>query len=463
MQLNNYDPFPTTIPIICEDETFLYPFMIVPVFLTDEKDIEAINYALDKNSLIMICTTKDDHEGNRDFESCYEMGVVGSIMRKVALPDGRVKILFQGLSKGKILEPKSDDDFMLAEVDIIENSEYDETKVDAILEVLKDKIKTLASISSSFPPDMIKAIESNTEVHRIADLVASSIKLTKVGYYEIFAEEMALDNLFNHKLDRKSMLIALGGGVIGDMTGFIASLYQRGIDFIQIPTTLLAQVDSSVGGKTGVNNKFGKNLIGAFHQPKTVYIDPHFLSTLPKREFSAGVAEIIKMAVMFDREFFEWLESNTLDNEESIKHAIRRSVELKAQIVIADEKEKGERAKLNYGHTFCHVIENETNYSTYLHGEAVAIGIVMANMLAQKLGLFTAEESARVQNLLKKYDLPLEYSIDSIDSFYDKFFLDKKAMDSKLKFILPNSIGGSLIKDDISEDTLKDILREFGK
>jgi 3-dehydroquinate synthase len=283
------------------------------------------------------------------------------------------------------------------------------------------------------------------------------------AYKNLATVEMALDNLFNHKLDRKSMLIALGGGVIGDMTGFIASLYQRGIDFIQIPTTLLAQVDSSVGGKTGVNNKFGKNLIGAFHQPKTVYIDPHFLSTLPKREFSAGVAEIIKMAVMFDREFFEWLESNTLDNEESIKHAIRRSVELKAQIVIADEKEKGERAKLNYGHTFCHVIENETNYSTYLHGEAVAIGIVMANMLAQKLGLFTAEESARVQNLLKKYDLPLEYSIDSIDSFYDKFFLDKKAMDSKLKFILPNSIGGSLIKDDISEDTLKDILREFGK
>jgi ATP-dependent Lon protease len=204
MQLNNYDPFPTTIPIICEDETFLYPFMIVPVFLTDEKDIEAINYALDKNSLIMICTTKDDHEGNRDFESCYEMGVVGSIMRKVALPDGRVKILFQGLSKGKILEPKSDDDFMLAEVDIIENSEYDETKVDAILEVLKDKIKTLASISSSFPPDMIKAIESNTEVHRIADLVASSIKLTKVGYYEIFAEdnlEKKLLALINHLIE----------------------------------------------------------------------------------------------------------------------------------------------------------------------------------------------------------------------------------------------------------------------
>jgi ATP-dependent Lon protease len=189
MQLKNYEPFPATIPVICEDETFLYPFMIVPVFLTDEKDIEAINYALDKNSLIMISATKPSHEGERDFESCYDIGVVGSIMRKVALPDGRVKILFQGLSKGKILEPVNQDDFMLAVVDIVEQSDYNEVKVQAILEVLKDKIKALSGISSSFPADMIKAIESNTEVYRIADLVSSSIKLSKDSYYEIFSEE----------------------------------------------------------------------------------------------------------------------------------------------------------------------------------------------------------------------------------------------------------------------------------
>jgi 3-dehydroquinate synthase len=329
--------------------------------------------------------------------------------------------------------------------------------------------------------DKIEKIELDTKVAIITNPKVAGLHLhyllSKLSAKEIYivtlpdgeeyknmaSIESALENLFNHQLDRKSLLIALGGGVIGDMTGFIASLYQRGIDFIQLPTTLLAQVDSSVGGKTGINNKFGKNLVGAFHQPKRVYIDPYFLSTLPKREFGAGVAEIVKMAVMFDKEFFEWLENNDLDNEENIKHAIKRSVELKAQIVIADEKEKGERAKLNYGHTFCHVIENETNYSKYLHGEAVAIGIIMANKVAKKLGLLSDDEENRVYNLLKKYDLPLTYDINSVDSFYQKFFLDKKAMDSKLKFILPVSIGGSIIKDDIEEKVLKDTLSEYTK
>lgn len=274
--------------------------------------------------------------------------------------------------------------------------------------------------------------------------------------------EYILDRLFEHKFDRKSILIAFGGGVIGDMTGFVASIYQRGIDFIQIPTTLLSQVDASVGGKTGVNNKFGKNLIGAFYQPKAVYIDPFFLSTLPKREFSAGVAEIIKMAVMFDYSFFDFLESNDIkNNKNNLEYAIKKCIELKASVVSQDETEKGIRAVLNYGHTFAHVIEQETNYLGYLHGEAVAMGIVMANKLALKLGFINNMESQRVEELLKKYELPTRYVISSVDSFYDMFFLDKKSSSYKITFILPNSIGRYKICNDIEEKLVKSVLHEF--
>ncbi|WP_187648431.1 3-dehydroquinate synthase [Nitrosophilus labii] len=270
-----------------------------------------------------------------------------------------------------------------------------------------------------------------------------------------------LDRLFDHQLDRKSTLIAFGGGVIGDMTGFAAAIFQRGIDFIQIPTTLLSQVDASVGGKTGINNRYGKNLIGVFHQPKAVYIDTHFLKTLPKREFAAGVAEIIKMAVTFDKEFFEWLKKNDLNLEENLKKAIKRSVEIKAEVVAKDEKESGIRAALNYGHTFAHVIENETNYKRYLHGEAVAIGIVMANALAVELGLMSKEDAKRIEDILKKYSLPTDYKIEDIDDFYEHFFLDKKSQNSKIKFILPKGIGDVVIKDDIDKDTVKRVLKMF--
>lgn len=241
--------------------------------------------------------------------------------------------------------------------------------------------------------------------------------------------DMILNHCFENRLDRKSLLVAFGGGVIGDMTGFAASIYQRGIDFIQIPTTLLSQVDASVGGKTGINNKYGKNLVGAFHQPKAVLIDPYFLTTLPKREYGAGIAEIVKMAVTFNKEFFEWLEQNDLTNEENIKQAIRKSVETKALVVSQDEKETGIRAALNYGHTFGHVIENETNYKTYLHGEAVGIGMVMANALALKVGLISEQETLRVKNLLEKYEIPTSYKIKDVQDFYEHFFLDKKSLD----------------------------------
>jgi 3-dehydroquinate synthase len=270
-----------------------------------------------------------------------------------------------------------------------------------------------------------------------------------------------LDELFTHKLDRKSLLIAFGGGVIGDMTGFTASIYQRGIGFIQIPTTLLSQVDASVGGKTGVNNRFGKNLIGAFYQPKAVYIDTDFLDTLPSREFSAGMAELIKMSIMFDAEFFNFLQIDNLSTKDSLAKAIARSVELKAWVVNQDEKEAGIRAVLNYGHTFGHVIENETGYKTYLHGEAVAIGMVMANVLANILGLMSQDDMDKVKELLVKHNLPVDYKIKDVESFYNKFFLDKKSANDKIKFILPNSIGNFETRVDIDKSIVIEALSKF--
>ena len=273
--------------------------------------------------------------------------------------------------------------------------------------------------------------------------------------------ETILNHCFKHKLNRSSLLIAFGGGVIGDMTGFAASIYQRGIDFIQIPTTLLAQVDASVGGKTGVNNKYGKNLIGAFHQPLAVYIDTFFLSTLPKREFSSGVSEIIKMAVTFDKDFFIWLENNTLDNEENIKYAISKSVQIKASVVNADEKEKGIRAVLNYGHTFAHVIENETNYKTYLHGEAVGIGMLIANEVSIKIGLMNKQEALRVKKLLVSYKIPTSYLIKDSEDFYEHFFLDKKSLDNNIKFILAKGLGNHTISNKIKKEDIISVLKDF--
>jgi len=275
--------------------------------------------------------------------------------------------------------------------------------------------------------------------------------------------DLILESLFNHRFNRKSLLIAFGGGVIGDMTGYVSSIYQRGIDFVQIPTTLLSQVDASVGGKTGINNSYGKNLIGAFHQPRAVYIDPHFLSTLPQREFGAGVAEVVKMAVTFNKDFFEFLESRDLSDKAILQEAIKQAVETKADVVAKDEKEHGLRAALNYGHTFGHVIENETGYTKFLHGEAVAIGMVMANALSVKLGLMSEEEAQRVKALLEKYDLPTHYTIENVESFYEAFFLDKKSSDASITFILPVGIGGVKITDTIDKETVMCVLESFGK
>jgi len=300
----------------------------------------------------------------------------------------------------------------------------------------------------------------------LSKISAKEIYIITVSDGEEYKNQKSIDtimeSLFNHRFNRKSMLIAFGGGVIGDMTGYAASVYQRGIDFIQIPTTLLSQVDASVGGKTGMNNSYGKNLIGAFHQPKAVYIDPHFLTTLASREFGAGVAEIVKMAVTFNKEFFTFLESADLAKPEILQEAIKQAVQTKADVVAKDEKEHGLRAALNYGHTFGHVIENETKYKKYLHGEAVAIGMVMANNTAVSMNLMSEDEALRVKKLLQKYKLPTSYDVENSSSFYETFFLDKKSSDTNITFIIPVGIGDVTITDSIEKETIISILENFG-
>ena len=277
--------------------------------------------------------------------------------------------------------------------------------------------------------------------------------------------EYILECAFTHRLNRKSLMIALGGGVIGDMVGFASGIYQRGIDFVQIPTTLLAQVDASVGGKTGINNAFGKNLVGLFHQPKAVYIDPSMLVSLPHREFGAGVAEIIKMAVCFDKAFFDTLLTHklTLEDMDFLSAAIAKSVEIKAKVVNADEKEQGIRAALNYGHTFGHIVENLTQYTRFLHGEAVSVGMCMANALACELGLLSQKECECIKNLLASYDLPTSFAFSDVLGFYEKFYLDKKSTDSRLMFVLPRGIGDVYLCQDAPKDVVLKVLKDFGE
>ncbi|RUM63222.1 MAG: 3-dehydroquinate synthase [Sulfurimonas sp.] len=341
-------------------------------------------------------------------------------------------------------------------------------------------LKQVVDNSYDITIDKLKPIHFDTKVAivtnpKIAGLHLSYL-LSKVTAKELYiitvpdGEEyknqdsinMILESLFNHKFNRKSMLIAFGGGVIGDMTGFAASIYQRGISFTQIPTTLLSQVDASVGGKTGMNNSYGKNLIGAFHQPKAVLIDPYFLTTLAAREFGAGVAEIVKMAVTFNKDFFVFLETADLSNKDVLQDVIKQAVQTKASVVAQDEKENGIRAALNYGHTFGHVIENETKYKKYLHGEAVAIGMVLANDTAVKMGLMSEAEALKVKSLLNKYSLPTSYDIKDSNSFYETFFLDKKSSDSSITFILPVGIGGVKITDACEKSLVLSVLDTFG-
>ncbi|WP_372881178.1 3-dehydroquinate synthase [Psychromonas sp.] len=275
--------------------------------------------------------------------------------------------------------------------------------------------------------------------------------------------ETILTALLANKHARDTTIIALGGGVIGDMAGFAAACYQRGVPFIQVPTTLLSQVDSSVGGKTAVNHPLGKNMIGAFYQPQSVIIDIDCLKTLPAREFSAGMAEVIKYGIIYDPAFFRWLEEHATEikalQPESITYMIKRCCEIKAEIVSLDEKEGGIRALLNLGHTFGHAIEAEQGYGNWLHGEAVAAGMVLAAKTARHLDLMNSAQVEQIISLIKQFDLPISAPEEMhYQQFAEHMQLDKKVLDGKLRLILPTSIGTSAIFDNVSEEILQQVI-----
>lgn len=278
-----------------------------------------------------------------------------------------------------------------------------------------------------------------------------------------------LDKSLELGLDRKVTFIALGGGVIGDMVGFASAIYQRGVNFIQIPTTVMAMVDSSVGGKTGVNHPLGKNMIGSFHQPECVFIDTNTLSTLPDRELYSGVAEVIKYGLIRDAPFFEWLEEN-MDKINSrdpaaLRYAIKRSCENKADVVKEDEKEAGVRATLNLGHTFGHAIEKGSGYGSWLHGEAVAIGTAMAATMSAKMGWIDDSLLKRTYDILMKANCPVELPVDSPmnkDIFLKTMSVDKKVANGKLRLILlKGELGNCVFTGDFDEDAMKKTIDEF--
>ena len=281
--------------------------------------------------------------------------------------------------------------------------------------------------------------------------------------------EQAMDFLLGARHNRSTSLIALGGGVVGDLCGFVASTFQRGVDFIQIPTTLLAQVDSSVGGKTAVNHPQGKNLIGAFYQPVAVLADPATLSTLPPREYAAGLAEVVKYGVIEEPELFVFLEDRCdallAKDGEVLTEVIVRCCAIKAKVVSADERESGHRAILNFGHTFGHAIEKLSGYGHWLHGEAVAIGMVMAARLSQQVAGFAPDKVDRLVGLLAKLGLPTELDQQSLEiitvaAMMDAMGLDKKVVDGRLRFIVASELGEVAVRDDIDGAVVRDVLSQ---
>lgn len=273
-----------------------------------------------------------------------------------------------------------------------------------------------------------------------------------------------IDMLAEHNHHRDTTLIALGGGVIGDMAGFAAACYHRGVAFIQVPTTLLAQVDASIGGKTGVNHPKGKNLIGAFHQPQAVIIDTNTLTTLPNREFRAGIAEIIKAALIKDENFFNWLEHNLdklIQRDAKIIHdAIKQACHIKCDIVSIDVNEKtGERALLNLGHTFAHAIEQNLEYQQWLHGEAVSVGLVLAARLSEKIGWLNSHDLKRIEEIITRAHLPVRLPKKlNPDVLIATMWQDKKILHQQLRFVLLQSIGNAILFDTVLENQVKNLL-----
>ncbi|MEM7017138.1 MAG: 3-dehydroquinate synthase [Pseudomonadota bacterium] len=276
---------------------------------------------------------------------------------------------------------------------------------------------------------------------------------------------LIFDALLMQRYDRRATLLALGGGVVGDMTGFAAACYQRGISFVQLPTTLLSQVDSSVGGKTGVNHAMGKNMIGAFHQPLAVLIDTNTLNTLPDRELRAGLAEVVKYGLLWDADFLAWLEQNCTallnKDADTLAYAIEHSCRIKAEIVAQDEKEADLRALLNLGHTFGHALETCTQYTRYLHGEAVAIGMYLAASLSARLGLLSADAPGRVDAVLSAFEMPRRLPADiSADDLIAAMRVDKKARDGAIRLVLMKQLGRAFVHDGCSDSLLKETLQD---
>ncbi len=326
---------------------------------------------------------------------------------------------------------------------------------DLILPHLKRKQVAIVSNTTVAPIYMAKLAEP---------LRATGVKVIEIilpdgeAYKNSETLNLIYDALLQNRCERSTTLIALGGGVIGDMTGYAAATYLRGVPFIQIPTTLLSQVDSSVGGKTGINHPLGKNMIGAFYQPQLVLADTETLKTLPARELSAGVAEVIKYGLIRDVKFFNWLEANMaklMALETAVtSEAIYRSCQNKAEVVAADEHENGERATLNLGHTFGHAVENAMGYGVWLHGEAVAAGTMMAADLSKRLGWLSEAEVARIADILKAANLPTEAPKLGVDKYIDLMGLDKKVIDGKIRLVLQQGIGKSVVTSDYPNEAL---------
>ena len=328
-------------------------------------------------------------------------------------------------------------------------------------EGLKILVVSNKEVSDHYGADVIKSLENSKFNPKLLILKAGEEQKNQSSI------DLIHDAAYEARLERGSLMIALGGGVIGDMTGFAAATWLRGIHIVQIPTTLLAMVDASIGGKTGINHSKGKNLIGAFHQPKLVLIDPKTLLTLPPREFKAGMAEIIKYGVISDLELFELLENQTNISDFSkiedklLLKIIERSAKSKAEIVIQDEKESGVRAFLNYGHTFGHVIENLCGYGKWLHGEAVAMGMVAVGQLAVQRGLWKEIDSKRQKELIEKAGLPSKWPELEMKNVISSLQGDKKVKHGKISFVLPLKIGVVKIFNNVSNEEIHECLKKI--
>ncbi|WP_137719621.1 3-dehydroquinate synthase [Methylobacillus flagellatus] len=303
-------------------------------------------------------------------------------------------------------------------------------------------------------------LEKLAQPLRDAGVAVISIVLPDGEAYKNSATlNLIYDALLENRCERSTTLIALGGGVVGDLTGYAAATYLRGVPFIQVPTTLLSQVDSSVGGKTGINHPLGKNMIGAFYQPQLVLADIDTLHTLSERELAAGLAEVIKYGLIRDLPFFEWLEAHidklTALDTDAMRYAIYRSCENKAEVVAADERESGERALLNLGHTFGHAIENGMGYGVWLHGEAVAAGTMMAADLSRRMGWLSDAEVARMDAIFRAARLPLQPPKLGAERYLDLMGLDKKVLDGKIRLVLQQGIGRSVVSSDYDVAALR--------